>query len=428
MMASRNAGQMVVLAAGGTGGHVFPAEALAQQLLTQGHRLVLVTDDRGTGYTGTLGLIDTHYVAAQGIAGKGLTGMLKGVIALGAGVLQARKLLSRLSPAVVVGFGGYASAPTMFAATQLDLPTVIHEQNAIFGRANQLLARRVNRVCTSFDLAKPVRGVTNIIRTGMPVRPAVAALAASPYIQPDAEGPFRILVIGGSQGATVFSDVIPEAMALLPASLRGRLEISQQCRAEDLDRTHDAYAKAGVHVQLRHFFDNVPDLLAKAHLLIARSGASTIAETCVIGRPSLLVPYPHAADNHQTFNARALATAGGAWMLHQPQFTPAALAALLKQFAAAPTALAEAAAAAASFCVPDAAARLAGVVTDLIGGNNGVRAVTSPGSRANSAKSESKRSLYPFAVASLLPNSGSHFSARCSSAALSAHMMKRGIV
>ena len=240
MMASRTSGQLVVLAAGGTGGHVFPAEALAQQLLKEGHRLALVTDNRGTGYTGTLGLIDTHHVAAQGIAGKGLTGLLKGVIALGAGVLQARKLLSRLNPAAVVGFGGYASAPTMFAATQLGLPTVINEQNAIIGRANQLLARRVNRVCTSFDLAKPARGVSTIIRTGMPVRAAVAALAASPYIPPEPASPFRILVMGGSQGAKVFSDLVPEAMALLPESLRARVEISQQCRAEDLDRTHDA--------------------------------------------------------------------------------------------------------------------------------------------------------------------------------------------
>jgi len=373
-MTIRGSGRLVVLAAGGTGGHVFPAEALAQELLSQGHRLALITDKRGTGYTGALGAIDTYNISGQGLTGKGIGGFIKGGLALAIGLWQARKLLEGLRPAAVVGFGGYASAPTVYAATQLGIPSVIHEQNAILGRANRLLARRVSRVCTSIDLAKPAPGAAQVIRTGMPVRPTIAAVAGAPYDTPAAEGPFRILVLGGSQGAKVFSDVIPTAMKMLPESLRRRLEISHQCRAEELDRTHLAYHEAGVHVQLRAFFDNVPELMAGAHLIIARSGASTVAEACVVGRPSLLIPYPHAADNHQAFNAAALAATGGAWTLRQPQFTPATLAELVSQFATAPVALSKAAAAAAAFCVPDAAARLADVVTTLIRGEDGARA------------------------------------------------------
>lgn len=373
MISSRPTGRLIVLAAGGTGGHVFPAEALAQELLAQGHRLALITDKRGTGYTGTLGLVDTHHIRGQGLTGKGVVDKIKGVIALGAGVLDARRLLQQLNPAAVVGFGGYASAPTVLAATQLRIPTVIHEQNAVLGRTNKLLARRVNRVCTSFDLSKPAPTGATIIRTGMPVRPAIAAMRNTPYATPDAEGPFRIVVLGGSQGARIFSDVIPAAVRLLPEALRKRLEITQQCRPEELDRTHALYAEAGAHVQLRAFFDNVPALMANAHLLITRSGASTVAEATVIGRPSLLVPYPFAADDHQTANAKAVDAAGGAWMVPQPQFTAADLAARLAAFAAAPYGLAGAATAAGAFAVPDAATRLADVVTALIRGENGAR-------------------------------------------------------
>ncbi len=374
MIAPRHTGHLIVLAAGGTGGHVFPAEALAQELLAQGHRLALITDARGTGYTGTLGLIDTHHISGQGLTGRGVVGIAKGVITLGIGLLQARKLLSEIKPAAVVGFGGYASAPTVLAATQLGIPAIVHEQNAILGRANRLLARRVNCVCLSIDLARPAPAGAVIVRTGMPVRSGVAALRGAPYAVPTTDGPFRLLILGGSQGARVFSDVVPAAVKLLPDALRKRLEISQQCRPEEMERTQDAYHDSGAHVQLRHFFDNVPELLAHAHLLVARSGASTVAEATVIGRPSLLVPYPFAADDHQSANADALAHAGGAWVLRQPHFTPDALARLLTQFASTPTSLGDAATAAMTFAVPDAAQRLADVVTGLIRGENGARA------------------------------------------------------
>lgn len=384
MISPRLSGRLIVLAAGGTGGHVFPAEALAQELLAQGHRLALITDKRGTGYTGTLGMIDTYHIRAQGLAGQGVIGKLKGLVSLGLGVLDARRLLQELNPAAVVGFGGYASAPTMVAATQLGLPTVIHEQNAILGRANRLLARRVDRICTSFDLAKPAPAGAHVIHTGLPVRAGVAARRASPYTAPTADSPFRVLILGGSQGARVFSDIIPAAVRLLPEALRRRLEISQQCRPEELDRTHAAYAESGAHVELRCFFDNVPELLVNAHLLIARSGAGTVTEAAVIGRPSILVPLPTSADDHQTANAQALAAYGGAWLMRQQTMTPETLAERLTQLAATPGDLAHAAGAAAAFSVADAAGRLADVVTTLIRGENGARAASMSSSSSSS--------------------------------------------
>jgi len=386
MMVARQqaSGHLIVLAAGGTGGHVFPAEALAQELLAQGHRLVLITDRRGAAYGGTLGLIETLRINAGPLAGRNLLSRVKAVIDLARGFLEARRTLRDLHPSAVVGFGGYAAAPTMLAAINLDIPAVVHEQNAVLGRTNRLVAARVKRVCISLDLARPISN-GNVIRTGMPVRPAVAAVRALPYVAPGATGPIRILVLGGSQGAHVFSEVVPAAVALLPPELRQRLEIAQQCRREDIDRAMAAYAGLGVHVELRHFFDNVPQLLANAHLLISRSGASTVAEAAVAGRPALLIPYPHAADDHQTANANAMATSGGAWVMPQTEFTAEALAARLSEFAATPEVLGDAAAAAAAFSIPDAASRLANVVSALIRNGNGAR----NGAHANSAAMQS---------------------------------------
>lgn len=373
MTQSKRTPHFVVLAAGGTGGHVFPAEALAQELMARGYRLALITDKRGAAYGGTLGDIETHHISAGGLAGQGLFGRLKGVVALGHGFLQAKTLLNRLRPEAVVGFGGYAAAPTVAAAARLEIPTIIHEQNAVLGRANRLLAAKVDHVCTSFELAKKPPKEARITRTGMPVRPAIVATGYTPYKAPGAEGPIRILVLGGSQGARVFSDVLPPAIKLLPLELRRRLEISQQCRPEDLDRAHQAYVGADAHVQMRHFFDNVPELLANTHLLISRSGASTVAEVSAAGRPSLLVPYPYATDDHQTGNARALEAAGGGWMIPQNRLTPEMLAQEIARLATQPSLLAAAAAAASAFAIPDAANRLANVVTGLIQGESGAR-------------------------------------------------------
>lgn len=359
----------VILAAGGTGGHVFPAEALASALLERGCRLALVTDRRGQAYGGALGKLETFRIAAGGIAGRGIAAKVKGALELGLGVVQARGLLSRLGPSAVIGFGGYASLPTMAAASFLGLPTAIHEQNAVLGRANRLLAGRVLRIATSYAQVEFIdeRLAAKVVHTGMPVRPAVAALRDAPFPALDESGPVRLLVLGGSQGARVLSEVIPAALARLPEALRTRVEISQQCRPEDLEAVRGAYAGTGVAATLESFFHDVPERMSAAHLVIARSGASTVAELTTLGRPAILVPYPHAIDDHQTANAHAIEEAGGAWLMPQDVFTPEGLAARLESLFTQPGTLARAAGCARSAGRPDAAQRLADLVADLPG-------------------------------------------------------------
>ncbi len=358
---------LIVLAAGGTGGHVFPAEALASELLERGHALVLVTDRRGQAYGGTLGRLDTHRIAAGGIAGRGPLAKARAVAELGVGVLQARALLARLRPAAVVGFGGYASVPTMVAATLLGLPTAIHEQNAVLGRANRLLAGRVRRIATSYAQVAHVdhRLAAKVVRTGMPVRAAIAALRDQPPPRLDEAGPIRLLVLGGSQGARALSEVVPSALAALPEELRRRLSVSQQCRPEDLDAVRAAYAGSGVDANLDSFFHDIPERMAASHLVIARSGASTVAELTTLGRPAILVPYPHATDDHQTANAHAVDDCGGAWLMPQDSFTADALAARLAALLAQPGTLARAAECARAAGRPDAAQLLADLVAQL---------------------------------------------------------------
>jgi UDP-N-acetylglucosamine--N-acetylmuramyl-(pentapeptide) pyrophosphoryl-undecaprenol N-acetylglucosamine transferase len=336
---------LILLAAGGTGGHVFPAEALAGTLLERGYRLGLVTDKRGHAYGGTLGALETYRISAGGIAGRSPLAKLKAVAELGIGVLQARGLLGRLAPAAIVGFGGYASLPTVVAASLAGIPAALHEQNAVLGRANRLLAGRVCRIATSYADVRYVdeRLKAKVTQTGMPVRAAVGALRDTPYPALGEDGPIRLLVLGGSQGARVLSEVIPAALAALPEGLRARIEISQQCRPEDLEAVRAAYAGTGIAATLESFFTDVPERMAASHLVIARSGASTVAELTALGRPAILVPYPHAIDDHQTANAHAIEDAGGAWLMPQGAFTPEALAARLESLFTQPGTLARAA-------------------------------------------------------------------------------------
>lgn len=360
---------LVLLAAGGTGGHVFPAEALASVLIERGFRLGLVTDRRGHAYGGTLGSLETFRISAGGIAGRGLMNKLRAVAELGLGVIQARSLLKRLRPAAVVGFGGYASVPTMVAATLLGLPTAIHEQNAVLGRANRLLAGRVRRIATSYANVLHVDPAwrDKLAHTGMPVRAAVAALRDAPYPALTEDGPIRLLVLGGSQGARVLSEIVPSALAALPDAIRGRLSVAQQCRPEDIEAVRGAYAGSGIDATLESFFADAPDRISAAHLVIARSGASTVAELTALGRPAILVPYPHAIDDHQTANARAVDEAGGAWLMPQPAFTSDALASRLEALFTQPGTLARAAGCARTAGRPDAAAQLADLVAALPG-------------------------------------------------------------
>jgi UDP-N-acetylglucosamine--N-acetylmuramyl-(pentapeptide) pyrophosphoryl-undecaprenol N-acetylglucosamine transferase len=363
---------LVVLAAGGTGGHMFPAEALAGELLARGLRVALVTDRRGQAFGERLPGVALHRIRA-GRFGAGIVRNVVGMAELALGTIEARRLLRALAPAAVVGFGGYPSVPTMLAATRLGVPTLLHEQNAILGRANRLLAPRVGRIAAAFaDLAGlRVDDRARVAETGNPVRPAIAALRGTPYPILTADGPCEILILGGSQGARVLSAVIPAACALLPDTLRRRLRLTQQARAEDIDAVRRAHAETGVAAELATFFDDVPAQLARAHLVISRAGASTVAEIAMLGRPAMLVPYLHATDDHQTANARALERAGGAWVMAQLSFTPEALAARLTELLAAPETLARAAAAAFAAGRPDAARALADLVIAAIGRRNG---------------------------------------------------------
>ncbi len=361
---------LILLAAGGTGGHVFPAEAVAAELLARGHRLALVTDRRGAAMGGALGQLPTHPVRAGGIAGLGAGRRILAVGELAWGTAQAFRLIRRLRPGVVAGFGGYASVPPVAAALLARRPTLIHEQNAVLGRANRLFAGHVDRVALSLERSTGLSAAARAraVHTGMPVRPAVAAVRDAPYPEPDMEGPLRLLVVGGSQGARVFSDVIPAAVGRLRPDLRRRLHVVQQARPEDVDRTRAAYEEAGVAADTRPFIDDLPDRLAAAHLVIGRAGASTLAEVTTVGRPAILVPFPYAADDHQRANAQALDEAGGGWLLPQDTFTADTLAGRLQDLLDMPTSLTKAAACARAVGRPDAARALADHITALARG------------------------------------------------------------
>lgn len=364
--------RVIVLAAGGTGGHMFPAEALARELLGRGLGVALVTDRRGQAFGDRVPGVAIYRIRA-GRFGAGLVTNIIGIAELALGRIAAGRLLRNLAPAAAVGFGGYPSVPTMLAAVGLGIPSLLHEQNAILGRANRLLAARVNRIATSFATVGGLRPAdrSRLVETGNPVRPAIAALRGTPYPALTGDGPIDILVLGGSQGARVLSDIVPAALALLPPALRARLRLVQQARAEDIDAVRRAYAEHGIAAELATFFDDVPARLARAHLVISRSGASTVAELTVIGRPALLVPYLYAADDHQTANAQALAAAGAAWIMPQLGFTHTALAERLVALLDAPASLARAARATEALGRPDAAARLADLVTAVADGSNG---------------------------------------------------------
>ncbi len=354
--------QAIVIAAVGTGGHFFPAEALAAELIARGHRIVLMTDARSGGLSSAVFAGREQYVLrGAGIAGRGVWRGAKAIVSLGAGVAQARGILAGLNVGCIVGFGGYPTvAPVLAARLLTRRPAVIlHEQNAVLGRANRFLARWADTLALSFA-ATENRPMLPTEVTGNPVRPAIAALAEVAYAAPTDR--IEVLVLGGSLGARVFSDVVPDALRFLPDALRHRVRVVQQARREDLDRVRAAYAAAGITADLAPFFPDVADRLRAAHVVIARAGASTVAELAVAGRPAVLVPLPGAIDDHQTANARALAAAGGAWLMPQPAFTATALAERLTTILSEPGALDAAAIAARGQARADAAARLATLV------------------------------------------------------------------
>ncbi len=358
---------LIILAAGGTGGHVFPAEALAEAMLAAGSKVALVTDKRFHYSKGTLGKIP-HYTIRSGTFGRGFLGKITAIADTGIGIVQAMSLLRRLAPSVVVGFGGYPSFPTVYAATILGIPTVIHEQNSVLGRANRMLVKRVSSIATTFPDTRfiPPEVANKVTLTGNPVRAAIRALRGVPYSEIVDDGNMRILVTGGSQGASVFSLVVPRAIAALPQAIRQRIRIDQQCREADIDATRAAYQQMGVSADVSSFFADIPARLASAHLVIARAGASTLAELMASGRPSIVVPLPTAMDNHQYFNANSLETSGSGWTMPQDGFTPEALSARLEAFIRLPGTLARAAAAAREAGKENAAERLCTLVQSVV--------------------------------------------------------------
>jgi UDP-N-acetylglucosamine--N-acetylmuramyl-(pentapeptide) pyrophosphoryl-undecaprenol N-acetylglucosamine transferase len=361
----------IILTTGGTGGHIFPAEALAEILVTQGHHVSVITDARFAQYHTTtesvfhrIPIHVTRAVSLQGNAIKKIVAITKTCFS----IAQAWRIIRRTRPDIVVGFGGYPSFPAMIAASWCGVPTILHEQNAILGKTNRTMAARVRWLATSFRHTQRIDAsfASKTTYVGNPVRASVQSIRQLPYPSPNQDGNLHLLITGGSQGASIFADIIPAAITLLPPEQQQRLHITQQARPEQIDRLTQAYHALGIRHELAPFFTNMPTRLAAAQVVIARSGASTIAELTCAGRPALFVPLPTSADGHQLENARAMTEAGGGWLCTQADFTPQALATQLQQWLTYPEQLTEAARHAHHLGTPESAALLATLVIESL--------------------------------------------------------------
>jgi UDP-N-acetylglucosamine--N-acetylmuramyl-(pentapeptide) pyrophosphoryl-undecaprenol N-acetylglucosamine transferase len=364
-----NSSHLILLAAGGTGGHLFPAEALAVELMKRGLRVRLATDARALRYSGlfsreTIDVVPSDTVRSRAPWSLAFTGLM-----LAAGTAVSLNLMRRLKPAVVVGFGGYPTLPPVLAARLLGVPVIIHEANAVLGRANRFLSRHVNAIATSLpgvlDRDPALAGKTTTV--GTPMRPTILAAAAMKYQAPELSGPFRLLVIGGSQGARVMADIVPGAIERLEPALWHRLVLTQQVREEDMQRVRAVYDRLKINAELAPFFNDLPARLGSHHLVVSRSGAGTVAELAGIGRPSILVPLPGSIDQDQFANAGVLAQANGALRIGQADLTPDRLAAEISALAAEPARLDSMAANARTVGRLDAAERLAELVLKVAG-------------------------------------------------------------
>ncbi|MPT47567.1 MAG: undecaprenyldiphospho-muramoylpentapeptide beta-N-acetylglucosaminyltransferase [Sphingobium sp.] len=333
-----------VLAAGGTGGHMIPAHAVAEELMARGHHVALVTDERGAKIPGIFEDAAVHVLPAGRMQG-GPISLLKGIKSIIAGRNMARRMYDSFRPSVVVGFGGYPAMPALLAALKDDIPTVVHEQNAVLGRVNRLLSGRVNAIATAYPDVQRLKPkyADKVHLVGNPVRDEILKLRDEEFPALTEESVFRLLVTGGSQGATILSEVVPEGLSMLPISLRRRLQVTQQCRAEDIERVRATYAELEIPADLATYINDMPDKLSWAHLVIARAGASTLAELTVAGRPAILIPLPSAMDDHQTANVREMVDAGAARSIPQAHFTPVELAKQMQKMAMEPGALQNAA-------------------------------------------------------------------------------------
>jgi UDP-N-acetylglucosamine--N-acetylmuramyl-(pentapeptide) pyrophosphoryl-undecaprenol N-acetylglucosamine transferase len=365
-MSEQKSKPLILLAAGGTGGHLFPAEALGVELVNRGCLVALVTDDRIAGsdwasrFPGEVMTLTAGTVTGASFAAK-----ISGGIRLMKGTMEAMSLLGKLKPKAVVGFGGYPTVPPVLAASLKGIPTLLHEANAVMGRANRFLAKRATSIATGFPDPEPDYPEKTVF-TGNPVRKPVLLAAESEYDPPALDKPLRILVTGGSLGARVMSDVVPGAMQQISSELRQRLVIVQQAREEDEARVAKVYQALGVKHEVKPFFPDLPHRMAAAHLVIARAGAMTVTELSVIGRPAILVPYPGAIDKDQARNAEVLVAAGGAISVPQTAFTPVSLAELIERKASRPARLIEMAAKAKSIGISDASQRLASHVLSIL--------------------------------------------------------------
>ncbi|MGU3398216.1 undecaprenyldiphospho-muramoylpentapeptide beta-N-acetylglucosaminyltransferase [Brucellaceae bacterium D45D] len=360
----------IVLAAGGTGGHLFPAEALAHELKTRGYDVHLATDARAQRFAGAFDQAHVHVIRSATVTGKNPIALLKTFRALWQGNLDSRKLFRRLKPKLVVGFGGYPTLPPLYAASRMNIPTMVHEQNAVMGRANKGLAARVNAIAGGFLPENKGAFATKTVTTGNPVRPPVLVAAEPAYRPAQADERFRLLIFGGSQGAQFFSQSIPAAIALLPQKERARLLITQQARKEDELSVREAYAALGLPADVAPFFNDMPARIADAHFVISRSGASTVSEITVIGRPAILVPFPHALDHDQAANAAALAAAGGGEVVRQSELTPERLSQIIQSAMNEPERLEMQAKAAKSVGKPHAAQLLADLAEAIAAGKS----------------------------------------------------------
>jgi UDP-N-acetylglucosamine--N-acetylmuramyl-(pentapeptide) pyrophosphoryl-undecaprenol N-acetylglucosamine transferase len=360
---------LILLAAGGTGGHLFPAEALGVELMRRGLRVRLATDARALRYSGLFSKDMIDVVPSETVRGRTPWSLAYTGIMLAVGTGVALNLMRRLKPAAVVGFGGYPTVPPLLAAKLFGIPGLIHDANAVLGRANRFLSGRVSAIATSLPgvLDRDPALASKATTVGTPMRPAILAAAAVKFASPEPAGPFRVLVIGGSQGARVMADIVPPAIERLEPSLWGRLILTQQVRDEDMARVRAVYDRLKINAELAPFFSDLPARLASSHLVVSRSGAGTVAELAAIGRPSILVPLPGSIDQDQFANAGVLVQVNGGLRIPQSEFTPDRLAAELSALAADPGRLTAMAASARTVGRLDAAERMADLVMKVAG-------------------------------------------------------------
>jgi len=374
-----------VLAAGGTGGHMIPAHALAAELKGRGYGVLLITDERGARFPGLFEGMPVHILPA-GRLGGGPLGWLKAFGSVVKGRGEAKRLYRDHRPDAVIGFGGYPALPSLLAASAMNIPTVLHEQNAVLGRVNRLLAGEAVAIGTAYDTVDRLKAkyADKAVLVGNPVRAEIAKLGELPFPPFDDVAPLKILVTGGSQGASILSKVVPAGLGMLAPQLRRRLQVVQQCRPEDIERVRAQYAELGIPAELMTYIEDMAEKIADAHLIIGRAGASTVAELTAAGRPAILIPFAAATDDHQTANAREMVKAGGARAIQEANFTPEVLARQIEALAMDPVALGNAAGRALSVGRPHAARDLADLVERIGNGVSplAVGPVLSPRKRA----------------------------------------------